>query len=254
VAIPVTNDGDGTATGINVTASTPDPAVGLTPRSQSYGNLAAGATKSRNFRLTLPADYPLGKRVPISVRVTFAGVLSPTSRTLTVKTGEPGTAVTTFAYSGPEVPIPDNDPAGATVPINVSGFGYASTVTFSIDGTTCNTTVGSKTVGLDHSFVGDLTGTLTAPGGQTATLFSGTGAGGNNLCQVVFDDAATTPFASLGSTRAPFTGTWQPAGALDPLVTDAADGTWRFKVVDDALRDTGSIRAVSLHVTGFQAG
>lgn len=254
VAIPVTNDGDGTATGINVTASTPDPEVGLTPRAQSYGNLAAGATKSRNFRLALPADYPLGKRVPIAVRVTFAGVLSPTSTSLTVKTGRPAADATTFAYGGPPVPIPDASPAGATVPITVSGVGYASAVTFSIDGTTCNTTTGSTSVGLDHTFVADLTGTLTAPGGQTATLFSGTGGGGNNLCKVVFDDAAAAPFAPLAASAAPFTGTWRPAAPLDPLLTAAVDGDWTFKLVDDAARDTGSIRAVSLHVTGFEAG
>ena len=78
VAIPVTNVGDGTATGVSVTASTTDAEARLTPRAQSYGNLAAGETRSRNFRLTLPAGYPLGKRLPIAVRVTFAGVLSPT--------------------------------------------------------------------------------------------------------------------------------------------------------------------------------
>ena len=64
VALPVTNVGDGTATGVSVTATTADPQVRLTPRAQSYGNIAAGATKTRDFRLALPADYPLGKRIP----------------------------------------------------------------------------------------------------------------------------------------------------------------------------------------------
>src|SRR6185436_11554670 len=94
VALPVTNVGDGTATGINVTATTTDAQVTLTPRAQSYGNLARGATRSRNFTLGLPAGYPLGKRVPIAVRVTFAGVLSPTSSTVTVKTGQPAADLT----------------------------------------------------------------------------------------------------------------------------------------------------------------
>jgi subtilisin-like proprotein convertase family protein len=187
------------------------------------------------------------------VRVTFAGVLSPTSDTVIVKTGQPSTAVTTFAYAGAPLPIPDANTAGASATIPVTGFGYANALTFSIDGTTCSTTAGSTTVGLDHTFVGDLTGTLTAPGGQSATLFSGTGAGGNNLCQVVFDDAATTPFSSLLSTRAPFTGTWRPNDALDPLLASSADGDWTFHVVDAAARDTGSIRAVSLHLKGFEA-
>jgi subtilisin-like proprotein convertase family protein len=254
VAIPVTNVGDGTATGISVTASTTDTHVTLTPRAQSYGNLARGATRSRNFRLTLPADYPLGRRVPVAVRVTFAGVLSPTSSTVTVKTGKPAATATRIAYAGDPVPIPDNAPAGASVTIPVTGFGYADKLTFSIDGTTCNTSTASTTVGIDHSFVSDLTATLTAPGGESATLFAGDGGSGNNLCQVVFDDAAATAFDGVPAARAPFTGTWRPDTALDPLLTAAVDGEWTFKVVDGAARDTGSIRAVSLHLTGFESG
>jgi subtilisin-like proprotein convertase family protein len=256
VAIPVTNAGDGTATGISVTATATatDTQVTLTPRAQSYGNLAAGATRSRNFRLTLPADYPLGKRVPVAVRVTFAGVLSPTSSTVTVKTGQPAAAATTFAYAGAPVAIPDNAPAGASVTIPVTGFGYAGTLTFAIDGTTCNTSTPSTTAGIDHSFVSDLTATLTAPGGRSATLFSGDGGSGNNLCQVVFDDTATTAFDGVPAARAPFTGTWRPDDPLDPLLADSADGDWTLTIVDGAARDTGSIRAVSLHLTGFESG
>jgi subtilisin-like proprotein convertase family protein len=254
VAIPVTNVGDGTATGVSVTATTTDTQVTLTPRAQSYGNLAAGATRSRNFHLTLPADYPRGRRVPVAVRVTFAGVLSPTTASTTIKTGAPAATVSTFAYSGPPVAIPDNAPAGGSVTIPVTGIGYADSITFSIDGTTCNTSTPSTTVGIEHTFVSDLTATLTAPDGRTVTLFSGDGSSANNLCQVVFDDAATTPFDGVPASRAPFTGTWRPEDALDPLLTDAVDGDWTFKVVDAALRDVGSIRAVSLHLRGFEGG
>jgi subtilisin family serine protease len=254
VALPATNAGDGTATGVNVTATTSDAQATLTPHSQSYGSIAAGATKSRNFRLTLPADFPLGKRVPLAVRVTFAGLLSPTSATFTIPTGKPAATATTFAYAGPPVAIPDDSPAGATVAIPVSGVGFASSLTFSIDGATCSTVEGATTVGLDHSFASDLTGTLTAPGGATATLFSGAGGAGNNFCKVVFDDAAADPFSSLDSADAPFTGTWRPDDALGALAVAPVDGDWTFKAVDDARVDTGSIRAVSLHITGFDAG
>jgi hypothetical protein len=254
VALPATNAGDGTATGVNVTATTSDAQVTLTPRAQSYGNIAAGATKSRNWTLTLGADYPLGKRVPLAVHVAFAGRLSPTSATFAIPTGKPAENATTFAYGGPPVAIPDDDETGASVTIPVSGVGYASALTFSIDGTTCDTEEGSTTVGLDHTFVADLTGTLTAPGGATAELFTGTGGGANNLCQVVFDDAAADPFSSLQSADAPFTGTWRPDDALAPLIEGTADGNWTFKAVDDAAIDVGSIRAVSLHIKGFDAG
>jgi hypothetical protein len=254
LALPVTNSGDGRATGVNVTVSTGDPQVTVTPRSRSYGGLAPGETKSRSYTLALDAGYPLGKPVALDVRITFAGVLSPTTSTVSVPTGQPAATATTFAYTGPPVAIPDNDDAGVSVSIPVSGIGYASDVTFSIDGTTCTTTAGATTVGIDHTFVGDLTGTLRAPGGTTATLFDGSGGGGNNMCQVVFDDTAADPFDSVTSALAPFTGSWRPDSPLAAFLAAPVDGTWTFSAADGANLDVGSIRAVSLHITGFVRG
>jgi subtilisin-like proprotein convertase family protein len=187
----------------------------------------------------------------LNVRVTFAGVLSPTSDRFTVATGQPGTAATKFSYTGPAVAIPDVSTLGASVTIPVSGFGYASKVRFSIDGTTCTTTIGATTVGIDHTFTGDLTGTLTAPSGASARLFQRVGGTGNNLCQVVFDDAATRSFQTVTASLAPFTGTWKPFEPLSGLLEAAADGDWTFKVTDGARLDTGSLRAVSIELTGF---
>jgi subtilisin-like proprotein convertase family protein len=251
VAVPAISRGDATATGINVTVTDDDASTTITPRSQSYGNLAVGATRTRNFRLDLAEDYQNGKPVALAVRVAFAGALSPTTATRTIPTGEPGGPETGFAYTGPAVAIPDNNAAGASVQIPVTGFGYASKLRFSIDGTECSTTVGSTTVGIDHTFVGDLIGTLTAPGGGSAILFQRSGGGGNNMCQVVFDDAAETPFTSVSSGAAPFTGTWRPREPLASLLSGPVDGAWTFKVTDAANADTGSIRAVSLLFTGF---
>ena len=254
VTLPVTNEGDGTATGVSVTATTGDPQATLTPRSRAYGNLAAGATRTRDFALALAPDYPLGKPVSLAVRVQFAGVLSPTTSTVPIRTGEPGTGSTTFAYAGPPVAIPDDDPAGVSVTIPVSGFGYASKLTFSVDGQTCSTTAGATTVGIDHTFVGDLIGTLTGPGGQSATVFDTSGGGGNNMCQTVFDEAAARAWTSAAPALAPFTGAWRPDGALADLLAASADGDWTFHVEDVAGNDTGSIRAASLHLTGFVGG
>jgi subtilisin-like proprotein convertase family protein len=252
VALPADNVGDGTATGVSVVVESDDPRAVVTPRSRSYGNIAAGASKSRDFTLKLAAGYPLGRPVTLRVRATFAGVLSPTSGTVVVPTGQPSATVQSFAYSGAVVPIPDNDPTGAAASVDVTGVGYASSLTFSIDGTACSTTAASPTVGVDHTFAGDLVGTLTAPDGGTATLFSRSGAGGNNLCQVVFDDAAAAPFSSVLSTNAPFTGTWRPNSSLAALRVSPADGAWTLRVADRANADTGSIRAFSLHLTGYE--
>ena len=77
----MTNVGDGTATGVSVTVTTGD-------RGDRHAALAvlrrpaAGRDARADFTLALAATYPLGKRVQLSVRVTFAGVLSPTTATL----------------------------------------------------------------------------------------------------------------------------------------------------------------------------
>ena len=97
-------------------------------------------------------------------------------------------------------------------------------------------------------------GTLTSPGGTTATLFERDGSGGNNLCQVVFDDAAARAVHVGGGGGRPVHRQLAPGGRRSTdLLTAPVDGDWTFKVVDGAARDTGSIRAVSLHVTGFAA-
>jgi subtilisin-like proprotein convertase family protein len=250
--IPVTNRGDGAAGGVSVRVTTDDPRATVTPRTRSYGTIDPGATALRDFTLALAQDYPVGRPLRLSVRVTFAGSFSPTTATLVVRTGQPSATPTVFAYTGPPVAIPDASTAGARVTFAVAGLGYAGAIAFSIDGTACSTVAGAETVGLDHTFMGDLVATLTAPGGDTATLFDRSGGSGNNLCQVVFDDAAAREFADAISSQAPFTGSWRPASPLAELIDAPVDGTWTLTVADTAARDTGGIRAVSLRLTGFE--
>jgi subtilisin-like proprotein convertase family protein len=252
VRLPVTNVGDGTATGISVVLTSPDADVTIAPRTRAYGDLPPGATVSRDFTVTLAASHPLGKPVTLVARVTFAGVLSPTQATLKLAVGQPASTPVRFSYTGPAVPIPDASTVGVSLPLAVTGIGYASDITFSIDGTQCTEAVGATTVGIDHTYVGDLTGTLTSPAGKTAVLFQRRGATGENLCQVVFDDDAATPFATVVAADDPFTGTWRPQDPLATLLEDAVDGTWTFKVTDGAASDTGSVRAFTLSLTGFQ--
>ncbi len=117
--------------------------------------------------------------------------------------------------------------------------------------TTCTTDPASTTVGLNHSFVSDLVGRLTSPDGTTLTLFSDAGGTGHNFCRTVFADAGTRSIQATSASQSPFTGTWRPLQPLAGLVGKNADGTWKFTVVDDAAVDTGTLRKVSIHVTGF---
>ncbi|TDP92136.1 S8 family serine peptidase [Labedaea rhizosphaerae] len=251
VTLPVTNVGDASAVSTSVVLTSSTPGVTIQPRSRNYGTVAKGATKTNTFTVVVPSTQPVGVPVVLNAKVSFAGALSPTTQSFPIPIGRPDPVTHDFAYSGAPVAIPDNSNVGASVTIPVSGIGRPSKLTFSIDGTACSTDTGSTTVGIDHTYVGDLVGELTAPDGTTATLFSQEGSGGNNLCQVVFDDAAANPFSSVTSGRAPFTGTWRPQDALAGLENGSADGTWTFKITDVAAGDSGSIRAVSLHINGF---
>ncbi|MCP2268434.1 Proprotein convertase P-domain-containing protein [Actinokineospora diospyrosa] len=251
VTLPVANTGDADAVSTSVVLTSPTANVVVTPRSQNYGTIPKGQTVSRVFTVRVPLSHPVGTPVVLDARVTFAAAASPTRASFSFSVGRPSPVAQDFAYSGAPVAIPDNNPLGASVSIPVSGVGRASRVTFSVDGATCSTATGATTVGLDHTFVGDLVGTLTAPNGAVATLHSRSGGGGNNFCQVVFADSATAAFSTVTSANAPFTGAWRPVTALSGFAAVAADGVWTYKVVDAAGGDAGAIRAVSLHVNGY---
>nr|WP_225956866.1 S8 family serine peptidase [Amycolatopsis lexingtonensis] len=252
VTLPVTNDGDGTAVSTSVVLTSPTPGVTVAPRSKSYGTISPGQTGVNDFTITVPASQQLGVPVVLNARVSFAGAHSPTTQTFSLPVGTPSPVAQDFAYTGAPVAIPDNSPVGASVTIPVTGVGRASKVTFSVDGTTCSTDPTSTTVGLNHSYVGDLVGTLTAPSGAKATVFQRNGSSGKNLCQVVFADNAAAAFSTVTSANAPFTGTWRPTQSLTGGLTGAAaDGTWTFGVVDAAGGDSGFIRSVALHINGF---
>jgi len=249
LTVPVTNRGDGVATGVSVQVTAP-AGVTVRPASRSYGRIPVGATKTGAFTIRVPADWPLGTPVELRVRVTFAGALSPRTDTFPIPVGEPGPVVD-FAYTGPAVPIPDSNAEGVSIPLAVSGVGRISGVTFSVDGSACSTDIGATTVGIDHTYTGDLAGTLTAPDGTEVLLFDGIDSSGNNVCQAVFTDGATRSIGQATLADAPYTGDWRPEGSLASLVSKSADGTWTFTVYDLAPADTGSVRAFSLHVAGF---
>jgi subtilisin-like proprotein convertase family protein len=251
VSVPVTNAGDSTAAGASVTVTSTTPDTVVRPAIKPYGTVRAGATKAHSFRVTLPSTAPLGSRASLSVRVRFTGGFSPQSARGSLPVGQPSTSVVTARLAGRDLPIPDADPAGVTAPLEVRGVGPVSKVTFSVDGTDCSNADASTTVGLQHTYVRDLVGTLHGPDGTAVTLFSQAGGDGNNLCQAVFADSAAVAFENVSSTAAPFTGTWRPAERLAAFVGRPGDGTWRFSVADLQRSDVGVLRAVSVHVSGF---
>ncbi len=253
LTVPVTNTGDAWAHQVSVQLTTSTPGVTITPSVRSYHAVPIGQTKTADrFRVTLARTYEAGLPISVHAKVSFIGALSPQTGTVAVQTGEPSSTVLDVAYTGPPVPIPDDSTVGASVSLPVPpGFGRISRIAFSVDGTACSTTEGTATVGIDHTFVSDLVGTLTAPDGTRVVLFANTGGSGNNICRAMLTDVAAVSVQTAVAADAPYTGDWKPAEPLSTVLGSVADGSWTFHVEDAVAVDTGNIRAVSLHISGF---
>jgi subtilisin-like proprotein convertase family protein len=222
---------------------------------QNYGVVVAGGPPvCRNFTFTVSGTCGGTVTATIHFQDGATDLGNVTYSFLLGAAGAPVTKSFTFA---PGITIPDSNAAGVNIPVVVSGVGNIADVNFRIDGTSCNTTNPSLTVGVDHSWVGDLAFTLTSPGGTSVVLMSRPGGGtfgssGNNFCQTVLDDEGGNPsIQSIQSTGAPplgppYTGTFTPLNALSAFDGQNANGTWTLNVSDNAAGDTGFVRAFSL--------
>jgi subtilisin-like proprotein convertase family protein len=256
------NVGGATALTVRGALTTSTPGVTVTTGSSTYPNIGSnGQTAVNNtpFRFSLAPAAVCGLAPEFTLTARYSnGANSPQAFTFRVPTGQPGDTPVTTAYAGAPAPIPDATTVGVSVPLAVSGAsGAIAKLTFAIDGSACSSTAGSTTVGLDHTWVGDLVITLTSPHGTTVTLANRPGGvlnGGNNFCGTVFDDAAATSIQDITSPGAPYTGTFSPATPLSAFLGEDPNGTWTLGVTDLALSDTGSVRAFSLTVTSYECG
>ncbi|MBW4473372.1 MAG: S8 family serine peptidase [Stenomitos rutilans HA7619-LM2] len=109
------------------------------------------------------------------------------------------------------LPIPDNNPQGATSTIQITDAGTVRSLQVSVT--------------IDHSFLGDLQISLTSPANQTVLLQS------RNLGR---------------STRLQTTYTLQTTTLLRRFLNQSAQGSWKLRVVDAAEGDTGTLNNWSL--------
>jgi uncharacterized repeat protein (TIGR01451 family) len=252
--------GGAAARQVSATLSSATPGVGFTNATAAYPDIAAGASAANATPfLFTPYAVPCGVPIQFTLTVTYAGAAQPATLTFTVATGHAG-APMTIRYTGPAVAIPDGgNPPGASnefpgtpaaAALVVSDVaGRVRSLRFSVDGTACTTAVGTATVGVDHSFVNDLTFDLQAPSGTTVNILSRIDLFGHNFCQAVFDDGAAAPIEGATSSQAPFTGTWSPNAALAGFAGEVAAGTWTLTAIDHFGGDTGNLRAFSLEIT-----
>ncbi len=260
INVQVTNEGGATATAVSGTITTTNPNVTITGGTSAFANLPSGTTQGNvtPFTFSVASSASCGESIQFQLSISFTGKgTNPTVFSFNVQTGTPSPTPNLFSFTGPRAAIPDNNAAGVNVGIPVSMAGAVSKATFSIDGTTCTAAIGATTVGIDHTWVGDMVAKLTSPGGTTVVLFNragGTGNSGNNFCKTVLDDGAASSIQDIAIAGAPWTGTFKPAQPLSLFNGQAASGTWVLNVADLAAIDTGGVRAVTLALSGFTCG
>ena len=243
--ITLNNTGAATAYGIVATLVSTTPGVVVTSGPVSYPNIGAagsaanpGATPFR-FSVTSAA---CGTQASFTLTVNYGGG-SGTPMTATIPIGIGGLGGTsTFTYRACVVPIPDGVRAGGA---GRDGDGESQRRRpdrkrrqgrLQVPGSACSTAIGSTTVGLDHSWVGDLVVRLVAPDATSMTLVNRMGAinnSGNNFCQTTLDDAsAGVVIDTLTSGSAPFTGSFKPSTPLASFIGKVGNGTWQLQAND----------------------
>jgi len=119
--------------------------------------------------------------------------------------------------ANPEMPIPDNTPAGIRVTLDVPD----SLLVEEVD---CY-------VNLSHTYIGDLIVELTSPKGTTVRLHNRTGGAIDDI--VTWYDLETEP---------------DGPGTMDDFAGDGAQGTWELFVSDNAGYDTGTLHSWGLRI------
>ncbi|HZF16640.1 MAG TPA: S8 family serine peptidase [Steroidobacteraceae bacterium] len=257
VTSQILNNGGATATSVSSTLASSSTGVTITVGTSAYPNIPAGGSANNNtpFQFSVSPSVSCGSKLNFAETVKFTGRgTSPRVFALNAQTGAPSPLATHFPFAGSAVEIPDSDALGVDIPLDISGVGALSQLKFNLDGSSCSADVGSTTVGVDHTWVGDLVFKLTSPEGTSVTVINQAGGAfnsGNNFCQTLLLDGAADSIQDVTADQAPFTSTFSPANALAAYTGENADGTWVLNVSDNALFDTGSVRYFSIDASGF---
>ncbi|MGM0650914.1 MAG: proprotein convertase P-domain-containing protein, partial [Bacteroidota bacterium] len=161
-----------------------------------------------------------------------------------------GFAQKAFHHSPDTVFLPDGDGVSYTTSINVSGYAPGTTITSPFD-------IVSVCVNMEHSFLGDLIISLTAPDGTSITLQDQGGGGtylgepideGNDSIPGVGYDYCWTPNPMYGTmTQVADSLTTLPPGSYAPfepfsdLIGCPVNGMWTITISDNWSVDNGYI-------------
>ena len=149
-----------------------------------------------------------------------------------------GAYSTTFSFTTANETC--NNYVATNVPITISSSGtptITSTLTINDSGTISDLNLNNLNV--THSWLADLTISLTSPSGTTVTVINQI-CGQNDNIDINLDDEASNNYASI---PCPPTdgGNYQPNSPLSAFDGEEINGTWTLTITDDENQDGGSL-------------
>jgi len=141
----------------------------------------------------------------------------------------PCTYQTTLCRNGINVPVPDNNTAGARDTIRMIGNQGCAV---------CDVNVKIDT--FPHTWISDMQFKLTHNGATNVNLFLNRGGSGDNIIGCTFNDSAANPIS--GGTP-PFTGSFRPEQPLSAYNTQSPAGSWEIFMIDQFAGDLGFLKA-----------
>lgn len=235
LSVPLANPGTGTLTNVHATLTTSTSGVELPTAAASYGAIGAGdaAAGAAPFAVRLPRAMACGAQAALTLHVTSDQGSADLPVAISTGSGS-------GAFASADVPktIVDGDRASTSA---------VSTLTIPSGGRIDRLRV---TLGITHSFVGDLHAFLTSPGGTTVALLERPGFGqfGSDLVwdgDVTFDDDALDAIQEIPFSLDPGVDALAgPYASDEPLAAFAGEdraGTWTLRVVDVIRPDGGTL-------------
>ncbi len=141
-----------------------------------------------------------------------------------------------------------NTTNSTNVPVPISATG-TSTVTSTINipyaGSINDVNI---SMNMTHSYVGDITASLTSPTGTTIQLFDGQCAGNNNI-NATFDDSGSN---LVCGTNPALSGFIIPLQSLSAFNNENPSGNWTLSITDNFDGDGGAINNWSLSICSLQ--
>jgi hypothetical protein len=221
-------------TNVHGTLTSGDPNVFIGGPDASYGTIAAGDTADGQtpFTVTLTPALACGAQVPFTLHLTSDQGAIDLPLVLTLGAGR-----SVFSSSDGAHAIPDGSPTtGTDSSIDVPASGRIDAL--------------HVTLNVSHTFVGDLTATLSSPSGKSIDLLERPGFGqfGSNdhwSGPVTFEDDAAAAIQEIGD-GGTLSGPYVPDEPLAAFAGSDRAGVWTLHVTDASTPDGGTLNGWSL--------